>query len=82
MALSRLKHMYSVLLTFTLRPMSSDARPGLCSRDSARAGVFARSAMSSTYSVSLIFSVEYCLLFGFFSVKPFSLVISIDVRST
>ena len=42
-----LKHIYSILSAFTWRPMLPVACSRLCSGDSALAGVFAQSAMSS-----------------------------------
>ena len=55
-----LKHMYSVLSAFTWRSMPSAACSRLCSRDSAWVSVFARSAMSSALSASVIVSAGYC----------------------
>ena len=46
------------------------------------AGIFARSARSSSKSVSVIISAGYRLLLAFFNVKPFSFIRLIDVRST
>ena len=42
-----LKHVYSVLFTFTWRPMPPATGSRLCSRDSAWVSVFTRSAISS-----------------------------------
>ena len=81
MASSRLKHMYSVLSAFTWRIMLPAGCSRLCSRDSAWVGVFIRNAVSSALSVSVIVSTDYRLLFALFSVKPFSFIRSIDVRS-
>ena len=47
-----LQHMYSVLSAFTWRSKQPATRSRLCSRDSAQAGIFARSAMSSLQSTS------------------------------
>ena len=58
-------------------PVAAGSR--LCIRDSAWAGVFARSAMSSVSSASVIVYVGYLLLLSFISLKPFSFIISIDV---
>ena len=44
MALSRSKHMCSVLFAFTWRPMPHAACPRLCNRNSTSVGVFVRSA--------------------------------------
>ena len=44
---SLIKHMYSVLYALTWRPMSAASHFRICSRVSAWASVFARSAMSS-----------------------------------
>ena len=63
-----LKHMYSILSTFTLRLMPPAACSSLCSRDSAWVGVFARSALSSVESASVIVSVGYHLFLAFFLV--------------
>ena len=68
-----LRHLYSILYTLTWRPMPLAACSRLCSKDSAWVGVFARSAMSSAWSVSTIVFARYCLLLTFFSVKLFSL---------
>ena len=68
-----LKHMYSVLSAFTYRPMPSASCYRRCRRNSAWIGVFIRSAMSSTYSASVIVFVGYCLPLAFFRVKQFSL---------
>ena len=51
----------------------------LCSRVSALAGVFVRSATSSALSASVIVRSEYLQLLSFVSLKPFFL--SIDVLS-
>ena len=61
--------------------MPAEANSRLCRRVSAWAGVFARIAMSSAYSASVIIFAGYLLLF-FVSSKPFSLILSIDVLST
>ena len=58
--------------------MPPGARSRLCSRDSAWAGVFARSAMSSAYSESEIVCARYLLLLSFASSKPFSFIKSIE----
>ena len=47
MTLSRSKYMYSVLFGFTWKPMPPVAYSRLCSRNSASAGVFSKSAQSS-----------------------------------
>ena len=61
--------------------MPPDACSSLCSRDSALASVFTRSDRSSVKSVSVIVSGGCYLLLGFFRVKPFSLIRSINVQS-
>ena len=62
-ALSRLKHMFSILIAFTLN------LPAVCSRlrslDSASAGVFAGSSISYAKSTSVIVSSVYCLFLVF-----------------
>ena len=78
-----LKHMYSVLSAFTWRRLPPAACSRLCSMDSAWVGVFARSAMSSALSTSVILvSTRYRLFLAFFSGKLFSFIRSIEVRST
>ena len=57
-----LKHIYSVLCALTWRPMPEAARSRLCSRISAWAAAFARSAMSSASSASVIVFEGYLLL--------------------
>ena len=59
--------------------MPPAACSGLCNRDLVWAGVFARSTMSSTYSASVIVSVDYCLLLDFFIGKAFSFIRSISI---
>ena len=59
MSLSWLKHMYSILSTFTSRPMPPAAYCRLCSRDLIWADVFIRSAISSA---SVIVSAGHHLL--------------------
>ena len=61
-----LKHVNSVLSAFTWRPMPPAACSRQCSRESARVGVFARSAMSSSLSASVIVCVSYRLIRLFF----------------
>ena len=68
--------MYSVLSAVTWRPMPAAARYRLCSRNSAWAGVFARSAMSSALFASVIVCAEYLLLLSFASLKPLSFILS------
>ena len=77
-----LKHTYSVLSAFTWRRMLPTARSRLCSWDSARVGVFARSAMSSAESQSVIVHAEYRLLLAFSSVSQFPFIKYIDIQST
>ena len=79
MSLFWLKHFYSVLYAFTSRLMPPTAWSRLFSRDLAWVGVFARSAISSVYIVSVIVCGGYRLLLAFFSVKLFSLIRSIDL---
>ena len=74
--------MYSVLSALTWRPMPAAAHSRLCSRVSAWAGVFARSAMSSAWSASIIVCAGYLLLLSFVNLKPLSFILSTDVRST
>ena len=62
--------------------MPAAARSRLCSRVSAWVAAFARSAMSSASSASVIVFEGYLLLLYFVSLKPFSLILSIDVLST
>ena len=45
-------------------------------------GAFARSTISSAQSASVIVFAGYLLLLSFVSLKPFSLILSIDVLST
>ena len=45
------EEMSSILFAYTWRPMPEETRSRLCSRDLAWAGVFARNAMSSMYSM-------------------------------
>ena len=59
---SRLKHVHPVLSVFTWRSMPSVACSRLCSRNSARVGVFARSAMLYAYSAFVIVIAVYCSL--------------------
>ena len=59
--------------------MPAAARSRLCSRILALVGAFARSAMSSA---SVIVFAGYLLLLSFVSLKPFSLILSVDVLST
>ena len=59
--------MNSVLFVFMWRSMAPAAGSRLCSRDSAWAGVFARSARSSALTVSVIISTGYYLLLTFFA---------------
>ena len=82
MASSCLKHMNSVLFTFMLHLMPLTAFSRLCSGDSVWVGVFARSARSSVLSTSVIVSLGYHLLLGFFYVKLFFFVKAIDIQST
>ena len=56
-----LKHMNSVLSALTWKPVTPAAYLRLCSRDLARAGEFARSTMSSVYSMSIIIHAGYLL---------------------
>ena len=49
---------------------------------SAWLGVFGSNAMSSAESASVIVFAGYLLLLFFFSSKPFSLILSIEVLST
>ena len=77
-----LKHMYSVVSALTWRLIPPAVGSRLCSWDSVWAGVFARSVMSSASSASVIICAGYLLLLSFASVKPFSFITSIDVRST
>ena len=74
-----LKYIYSVLCALTWRPMPAAARSRLCSSVSAWLGAFARIAMSSALSASVIVFAGYLQLFFFVSLKPFSLILSIDV---
>ena len=62
--------------------MSAVARFRLCSRDSARTGVFARRAMSSALSAFLVVYAGYLLLLSFLSLKTLFSILSIDVLST
>ena len=61
-----LKHMYSVLSELTWRSMQPAVCSKLCSRDSAWGDVFARSAISSALSESVIICAGYRLLLAFF----------------
>ena len=61
--------MYSVLFALTCKPMPPVARSGLCGTDSAWAGDFARSAMSSAKSVFVIVCAGYLLLLSIASLK-------------
>ena len=61
--------------------MPAAARSRLCSRGSAWAGIFARSAISSAKSASVIVFAGYFLLLSFVSLKPFTWILSIDVLS-
>ena len=65
MSPSCLKIMYSVLSTFTLRSMPSATCFRLFSRDKAYVCVFARSAVSSAWSASVIVCVGFRLLLAF-----------------
>ena len=76
-----LKYMYSVLPSLTWRPRKLAACIRLCSRDLAWVGAFARSAMSSALSASVIVCAGYYLLLAFLSVKPYSFIRSINVLS-
>ncbi len=62
--------------------MPAAAHSRLCSRVSAWAGVFARSAMSSAELASVMVFAEYLILLSFVGLKPFSLILSLDVLST
>ena len=62
--------------------MPAAARSRLCSRVSAWAGAFARSAMSVALCASVIVCAGYLLLLSFVSWKPLSFILSIDVLST
>ena len=59
-----------------LKPAAACSR--LCAWVSAWAGAFTRIAMSSALSASVIVFPGYLLLLFFVSLKPFSLVLSID----
>ena len=82
MSPSWLNHIYSVLYVLTWRPMPTAARSRHCSRGSGWAGAFARSAISSALSTSVIVFAGYLLLYSFVCLKPFSLCLSIDALST
>ena len=71
--------MYTVLFEFTWRPMPPAACSRLCSK--AWAGIFVRSAWSFEKSASIVVSAEYRLLLELFSIKTFSFIRSIEVRS-
>ena len=78
-----LKYIYSVLSAFTWCPMPPVACSILCSKDSARVGVFARNAVICIVCVrNCFFCVSSASCLFFFSVKPFSFIRSIDFRST
>ena len=62
--------------------MPAAARSRLCSRVSAWACVFIRSAISSAQCVFVIDFEGYLLLLSFASLKPSSFIISTDVLST
>ena len=62
--------------------MQAAARSRLCSRVSAWANAFARSTISSAWSASVIVFAGYLLLLSFVSLKPFSLILLIDVLIT
>ena len=62
--------------------MPAAARSRLCSGVSAWAGAFARRALPSAESASVIIFVGYLLLLSFVSLKPFSLILSVDAQST
>ena len=62
--------------------MPTTGRSRQCYRDSARVSVFARSAMSSEQSMSVIVCEMYLLLLSFVSLKPLPFILSIDVLST
>ena len=62
--------------------MPAAPRSRVCSSVSAWAGVFARIAISSALSASVIVFAGYHLLLFFVSSKSFSLILSIDVQST
>ena len=72
---------YSILCALTWRPRPAAARSTQCSSVSAWAGAFARIAMSLALSASVIVFAGYLQLLFFFSLKPFSLILSIDVLS-
>ena len=76
-----LKHIYSVLCVVKFRPIPAAACSRLYRRVSAWWGVFARSAMSSVKSASVIVCAGYLLLLSFVSLK-LSFILSIDVLST
>ena len=73
--------MYFALFAFPLRPMSPTACYRLC-RDFAWAGIFARRVRSSALTASVMDFARYRLLLGFFNVKPFSFIRSMDIRSS
>ena len=66
MAPFHLKHMYSVLFTFTLRTMTPIAYSTLCNWIFTWTGVFVWSTRASALSVSVIISVGCRLLLAFF----------------
>ena len=71
---SCLKHMYSVLFTFTWKLMPSAACSRVCCMDSTWTGVFARSTSLSALCVCYSF---WWILSGssfFSSIKPFSFI--------
>ena len=76
------KYIYSVLCALTWRRMPAAARSRLYSRVSVWAGAFARSAISSALSASVIDFAGYLLLLSFVRLKLFSLILSMDLIST
>ena len=76
-----LKHIYSVLCALIWMLMPAAACSRLCSWVLVWVGAFARSAMSSALSASVIVFVGYLLLLFFVSLKLFSLILSINVLS-
>ena len=62
--------------------MPAAAHSRLCSRVLAWAGAFVRSAISSSQLALVIVLAVYLLLLSFVSLKPFSLILLIDVLST
>ena len=77
-----LKPIYFDLSALIRRPLLCAAFSRLCRRDSAWAGAFVSSAMSSVQSASIIVRVGYCLLLEFSSVRPFSFNKSTYAQST